>query len=553
MLGLPSRWTTGTTLPIGGDPRLAEEVTERVAARVLARAARPRGRPVEEVVNETLYDERLRLSRVPETERTRADAAFYAEIRRELPHASEARHRTLLRAVIRHYVDEIAGHFDQRVYEVATRALPVGLAGLLHGLDPAKLLEAPREALRLDDHVVLEGDVDAMCALTRRGVVLLAPTHSSNLDSPILGWAIHRLGLPPFAYGAGLNLLANPVVGLFLLYLGAYTIDRQKTDPLYRDALKEYATVAIELGQHELFFPGGTRSHSGAIETHLKKGLLGCALDAFRENLLAKKAAPRVFIVPCTLTYPLVLEASSLAHGYLESEGRERYIQPPDESDRIRRWLDFLRGITALDLRIHVRFGQALDPMGNRVTPDGTSLDPRGRPLDPGRYLLSDGVVTDDPARDAEYTRTLARRLVASYLAENVALPGHVLAAAFFELLRKRAAQPDLYRLLRSLDGDTCATLAEVEAAVDRLLGELSAIGAEGRIQLGPGVHDTTARALVPAALRALSAYHPTPPIVQRGLRLAVGDANLLFFYRNRLEGYELPSMPRLLPRGATE
>ena len=51
--------------------------------------------------------------------------------------------------------------------------------------------------------------------------------------------------------------------------LGAYTVDRRKRDPLYKRVLKEYATMTLELGYDYLFFPGGSRSRSGAIELYL--------------------------------------------------------------------------------------------------------------------------------------------------------------------------------------------------------------------------------------------------------------------------------------------
>ena len=58
----------------------------------------------------------------------------------------------------------------------------------------------------------------------RSGTVVLVPTHASNLDSLVLDYAIYRLGLPPFAYGAGLNLFSNPVLGFFLRHLGTFTV-----------------------------------------------------------------------------------------------------------------------------------------------------------------------------------------------------------------------------------------------------------------------------------------------------------------------------------------
>ncbi len=244
--------------------------------------------------------------------------------------------------------------------------------------------------------------------------------------SPRLG--IHRLGLPPFAYGAGLNLFSNALVGFFMRNLGAYTVDRSKGDPLYRQTLKEYATVLLE---HE--------ESIGRNRTETQVGLLGTVPVALRHGLEAGTPR-RHFVVPCTLTYPLVLEAASLVDDFLRAEGRARYVDARDELDRPSRWFDFLRELLDLDLVIHVHFGKPMDVVGNDVDADGESLDPRGRQIDPSGYFSVAGSLSEDAQRDAEYTRMMAARLIASYRTDTVAVPTSVLAYAVFECLRRERA-----------------------------------------------------------------------------------------------------------------
>src|SRR5207237_10229389 len=135
----------------------------------------------------------------------------------------------------------------------------------------------------------------------------------------------------------------------------------------------------------------------------IKLGLLGAGLTAYRNNLLrGDEQRARIFVVPCTVSYPLVLEAASLVRSFLEETGKAAYIAVPDEFTRVQRWVDFLRGLAELDLRVHVRVGRALDPFGNDVDDEeGISLDPRGREVDPKRYLLRDGRIAEDRSRDA--------------------------------------------------------------------------------------------------------------------------------------------------------
>lgn len=538
----PSATADGGPYVLSGED-IGEEVARRVFDRVLQRAESAGGPSLEEVAYETVYAERRRLARAEPNPRTGADSRFIAWLRRELAFADEPRRRELVATVIERYTQEIAGHFDRRVYRLATRVVPPALGLLLHG----HVLPKPAD-FRFEDRILLEGEVDALRRLTKLGTVVLAPTHVSNLDSLVLGVVIDRLGLPPFAYGAGLNLFSNELIGFFMRHLGAYTVDRAKTDPLYRTTLKEYTTVLLERGQHCLFFPGGTRSRSGAIESKLKLGLLGTAPVAFRRALEANAPRPRVFVVPCTLTYPLVLEAASLISEYLRTEGGAQYVDVRDEFDRPRRWLDFMLSLRALDERVHVRVSRPLDWLGNDVAPDGGSRDAHGRPLDPARYLLAGGRLVDDPARDAEYTRLLASRILASYRRDNVAVPTSLVAFVLFEHFRREHPRLGLFRLLRNLCPERGVAEAALLGELDRALGELARLEGSGAIHRSAELVSADARRVLQHALDTFATYHASPVVERVGSRVHVRDPELLFYYGRRLEGYGLLGDQRRAP-----
>jgi glycerol-3-phosphate O-acyltransferase len=529
-------------------------VVSEVTGRIIESARASVGGPgLADQISETLWWEQERLSDAdPADEDAQADKVFYAEIRRALPRVSETEQLRLLERIVRRYANEIAGNFSPTVYKLAAKVGPPMLSALLTGLSPRRLLD--RDPIpRLDQHVIVEGEVANLARLRERGTLIVTPTHSSNLDSLVVGFAVHELGLPPLTYGAALNLFRNPIVGRFMHNLGAYTVDRRKRDPLYKQTLKTYASVALEFRADNLFFPGGTRSRSGALERTLKKGLLGCSISAYRNNLLRRRPAPDVYIVPCTVSYPLVLEASTLIEDWLAEAGKSRFIIVDDEFSRWERWLDFMRGIFSLDLKIHLRFGRPLDPFGNEVDAEGASRDPKHRPIDPRGYLEVDGVLTEDPARDAEYTRTLESRILAEFERESVIHPTHVLAFTCFELLRRARPELDLYRLIGSIGSEQSLALPEVEDELEVVLEQLHTLARADRVRLSAVVGDAAAQAdvapLMRAALRSFGTYHSKPVIERRGVRLHVGDSKLLFYYRNRLDGYELRGAPTLVGR----
>ena len=163
--------------------------------------------------------------------------------------------------------------------------------------------------------------------------------------------------------------------------LGAYRIDRRLKHGLYKEVLKAYSCVLLERGYHSLFFPGGTRSRSGAVERKLKLGLAGTGVEAMARTA-ARGQMRKVFFVPATINYLLTLEAETLIGDFLQEEGKHRYIIEDDESARPGRIAAFMRKLLGLDAGCVVRFGQPLDCFGNRGRRRGHLLRrprPRGR------------------------------------------------------------------------------------------------------------------------------------------------------------------------------
>jgi glycerol-3-phosphate O-acyltransferase len=535
------------------DSRSTEEIRSEVVGRVydrtLARAEASGPPSLAEIVNETAWHEGERIRRSRSV--SDGDRAFVAHLRRSIPKANDQVLKQLLRESMDRYAGEISGRFTPAVYSLATRAIPLGLNALLGGLSVRRVLGASlKDLATLSSHLEIRGETDALQRLKRHGTLVYAPTHSSNLDSVLLGYGIYRLGLPPVTYGAGLNLFSNPITGFFMRNLGAYTVDRLKTDPLYRALLKEYAAVTLEYGRDNLYFPGGTRGRSGEVERRLKMGLLGTAVHAYRQNLVRGRSNPRIYVVPVTLSYPLVLEASTLIEDHLKEAGKARYIIMDDEFSKLRRWFEYLKGLASLEQRIHLTVGPALDPFGNRVDEEGRSLDPRGRVVDPAGYLMADGEIVSDPVRDREYTKLLGARIIETWRTHNVAMATHALAFALFELLRRREPSGDLYRLLRTLGPEEGVDQGEVEALLAALLVELKERARRGGILLGRSVETGRAQEVMREGLRTFGSYHVRPVVERRGVRLHVQEPNLLFYYRNRLEGYGLLGAPDLLAAG---
>ena len=520
-----------------------ERALVEVVGRVVAGASGADGKGLEQALGDTIWHEARRFEKErPSRGRERA-LRLWDERRRLLLKASTEGRRALLEEVATEFAREVLGNFSERMYQLTTRLVPVGLAGLLNAMSPQRLLRGDGLP-SIQERVIVDGEVDAARELKDRGTLVVCPTHLSNLDSIVLGWGFYEHGFPPLLYGAGINLFTNRLTSFFMHNLGAYKVDRRKTAPLYKEVLKEYCTVSLELGYHNLFFPGGTRSRSGAVEDKLKLGLLGCGVRAYVNNLRAGRPKPNVYVVPVALSYELVLEAETLVDDHLREAGQSRYMIADDEFSRPTRIFSFLERILELDARIYLTLLPPLDVFGNRVTREGVSLDGRGRPIDTTRYVVDErGTPRTVRGRDEEYTRELGASLADAFHRGNTIMASHLLAWVIFEELRRRNVGFDLYRFLRGALVEDSLSFGEAARACERLRDRLDAWRAEGRIRLDDRLRGRTGDELVLAGLKVLGIYHRRPSVERRGDRLFPVDRNVLYYYRNRLSGYGLEAL----------
>jgi len=427
--------------------------------------------------------------------------------------------------------------------------VPFGFNWMLNAASVRRFLPwGMTEALR--SRIRILGEVQALQKLAEKGTILLVPTHQSNLDSLLVGYVIYLMSLPPFAYGAGLNLFSNPFLSFFMSRLGAYTVDRNKNNEIYRQTLKNYSAQILKEGIHSIFFPGGGRSRSGAIESHLKLGLLGTGLEAQVESMMEGKPHGKVFVVPMVVSYHYVLEARSLIENYLGEAGKHRFIPVSDESWKIRNVLGFFWKLFASQSNVTVRVGRALDSFGNFVDEDGDSIGPNGLKIDPARWLTSCGELKKDPQRDHEYTRNLGVRLADRFHKENTVLTSHLVAFSYFELLRTRYPDFDLFRFLRLSLAQRSLPRADFLEAAERFHSRLIQLAHQGELHLCQELQNPSdPNAWVKDGIRQLGLFHETKVIRSSERTIWTEDMNLLYYYRNRLAGYGLSRLVELSGR----
>jgi glycerol-3-phosphate O-acyltransferase len=498
---------------------------------------------VTDMLSKTVFQERARIKEEPWKVDPPNERQFWRRIRKRLiEHSLDApdeeatqNNQEILRLIVNRYTEEIVGTFRISTFLFARRFLTLFFTRLLNTAAGGSIFGSK---YRLQDRLLVTGRTEAVRGLFSKGTVVVVPTHFSNLDSILIGFAMDSFaGLPSFSYGAGLNLYNTGYTAYFMNRLGAYRVDRRKKNPIYLETLKSMSNLSIQRGTNSLFFPGGTRSRSGALETKLKMGLLGTVVEAQRA-LYEKGENTKIFVVPAILGYHFVLEAPFLVEQYLRQVGKERYIKSQDAFYSVPQLLKFTWQFFSQSSDITVSFGQPMDVLGNPVDIEGMSYDQHGNPIDVREYFLGGDGLNEDLQRESEYTKILADRIVERYHKDNLVLSSHLVAFVAFQLLKRQNHRLDLYGILRLPVDEyifNAEALTDVVAQLQQLLMELHS---DGNIQLSDIMY-AEPEEIIRHGIKHLGAYHVDKPLRYNKAGDIVSDSfNLLFFYHNRLSTY---------------
>lgn len=538
--------------------RLSKDRTEflrEIDEHTFQRIASRHKKDLSDVLVKTIYQERIRIKEDPWKVDPPNDRSFWNRISKKLIQKSldrtdaEARAASeeILRKIIHRYSEEIVGTFQISTFRFAQRFLTAFFNRIFNAAVGRSVRAMFRGKRNLFERLNIVGDVETVRSLFQHGTVVVVPTHNSNLDSILVGYAMDQImGLPSFSYGAGLNLYNFGPAAYYMNRLGAYRVDRRKKNPIYLETLKTMSRLSIQRGVNSLFFPGGTRSRSGAIETDLKMGLLGTVVEAQRAGVGqsagadGKKSGAKVFVVPLVICYNFVLEAPFLIEQHLRSTGKENYIRLKDEGTSIRSWFWFIWRFFSTSSDITLSVGKPMDVMGNFVDAEGKSYDRYGNELDIREYFRSRGEVTEDRQREEEYTKLLAERIAERYHVENVVLSSHLVAHAVFEILAHQNPKLDLFGILRLPHDEYLFPFRAVEEVVEQMQATLVEWERADKIKLAPELRLSPAE-IVRDGVKNLGIYHTEKPLqFTKDGELVSSDFRVLYFYHNRLSNYGL-------------
>ena len=471
--------------------------------------------------------------------RIKKDASFWKKVKYDLIHSSsDSSYQDILKKIINHYNREISSSFNKTIYSITSIINPWFFSWILNISTRRKFLPFYMDQ-KINSKILIKGEKELIKKLSNKGTIILVSTHQSHIDSILISYIVSLMGLPPFSYGAGFNLFTNYFISFILKNIGTYSIDIKKRNSIYKSVLKNYSTQMLIEGIHSVFFPGGSRVRSGAIENKLKLGLLGTGVRAQTQNYMNNSEKPNVYIVPMVLSYHYVIEANKLIEEFFERTSHRSFMGNfVEDSLSIRKVINFLWKFCSVESPITARIGRPLDIFGNTVDDRGNSIGPNSTIIDPKKWLTTCGRLCESKKRDNEYTKELGKKIIDRFYETNTVLSSHAVSFNYLFLLRKKHSNLDIYQFIRLSYSQKFISINDFEKNAHLLEKELFSLKEKGRLNLSEEFYSDKNMKWIHHGIKKLEVLHRNSVIKKEGNNLYSDNLLLLYYYRNRLSGY---------------
>ncbi|HPK10412.1 MAG TPA: 1-acyl-sn-glycerol-3-phosphate acyltransferase [Saprospiraceae bacterium] len=495
------------------------------------------------LISKTVYMEEHRIKTNPWKVDPADESDYWKEIAQQLKSSQSSSEKTeieneILKKIIKRYVAEITGDFKVGTFKFARKFLTWFFKVIFNKFSEGNLFQLWGTRKILCSKIILSGKVEEVRSMFDKGTMVIVPTHFSNLDSIMVGYMIDaKAGLPAFTYGAGLNLFDYEIPAYFMNRLGAYKVDRRKKNPIYLMVLKEYVSSTLQYGLNNLFFPGGTRSRSGELESKLKLGLLGSLIEAQRESVI-RKENNKIIVVPLVIGYNFVFEAESLVEQHLKLDGKELYRKTKAVKKSKGNWFWLVKSLFKKNSEVYMSFGQPMDVFGNFLSPEAKSLDVKNQEINFEDYFEGVKGFNVDNQREQVYTQLLGEKIVEEFKKTNVVLPSHLVSFVAFKYL-ENLTNENVFSLVCQdsdiLDIDFNTFLEFVSQAKSTV--EKWAL--QGKLSICKD-YDLDIKSFAIKGIQLLGIYHESRVLYIDVNALRTENLKLLYFYHNRLIGYNL-------------
>lgn len=500
------------------------------------------GDDLKDELSKCAYAELRRIKTMPWKVDPPEEKKFWTDIRNEVLEFDSCDDKYFchfqLKRVISRYIEEIYGDFKIPTYKFARVFLTYFFNRIFSGFLSGSLLNLFGKRKNLEKRLKVAGYFDEARDLFDKGVLVLLPTHQSNLDSVILGYVLDfKLGIPAFSYGAGLNLFNYEIAAYYMSKLGAYKVDRRKKNSIYFNSLLTFSKYSLLKNVNSIFFPGGTRSRSGEIETNLKTGLMGSLIEAQFEKI-KNNDDKKIFIVPVVLNYHSVLEAKPLIYSYLKRTGQKKFQSKGSQRGKKLSLIGLLKTIQNIFTKkseFILSFGKPMDVFGNSVDSNGKSFDYSNKLVNIEDYYKREGKLIEDNQRDMVYTKMLANKVADSYLKYNVVMSSHLIAYAAFECFKNKSNVEEIFDLMKNSEKNSYIDFRQLYEKVEELVVLLKEKANNNEILLSEDF-SLSLTDLIKLGMEKLGVFHYEKVLfTDKKNHVKTKDFGILYYYANRL------------------
>jgi hypothetical protein len=229
------------------------------------------GDRIGDLISRVCYLELIRLKENPWKVDPPNEEQFWKRIRIEItaneklkPEVKLANNTEVLKRIIHRYTTEIAGNFKESTFLFARKFLTLFFKRLLNAAAGKSHRRLWSTRLELYERLKIHGDIDHVRNMFQHGTVVILPTHLSNLDSILIGYALdsvvgfqHSPMEPDLTY---MSLKYLPLHDPFSL-LASIAVRRTHLPGQPQDHVSSDAGT-----WNKQFVFSGTRSRSGEIE-----------------------------------------------------------------------------------------------------------------------------------------------------------------------------------------------------------------------------------------------------------------------------------------------
>ena len=190
---------------------------------------------------------------------------------------------------------------------------------------------------------------------------------------------------------------------------------------------------------------------------------------------------------------------------------------------------------------VSVNIGNALDVLGNEVDKNGHSLDKNGDIIDLMKSFRLTEEVIEGAQSGQDHSLILAKKIVKEFYRNNRVLSSHLVAFTALRVLERKYSPPNLYGLLNLPDNELIIPYNDFKMAISKLCDALRAMKDSGNLNLADHLLSDDEDYIIRHGIEYLGAYHSRSPLgfSTKG-DVQIHNTNLLYYYHNRLNGYEL-------------